>query len=176
VSDAYWPEQFGTRSYVNVVADYRRATISCSAQAYNDAGPNATVVTELCISTDYNSTEMIDNEISSNHDFTRQFDTCDNLDELEKHLINKRKKLARNHWSYPIAPSTKPINDHYPEPLTVPSAVVGAKISTQVLKPGACRSANCSVLDHEMYHLLPKVKDDIYIQSHKGLSQNLHTI
>jgi hypothetical protein len=89
-----WSQQFRAGSDVDVVPYGRGPGFSHSAQSNHHAIANAAVVSELGIATDYDSTEVVDDKISTNLGFARQFYACNDLNEFESNFVEKRKYFS----------------------------------------------------------------------------------
>src|SRR3984957_12795336 len=91
-----WSQQFRAGSDVDVVPNDRGAGFSHPAQSNHHAIANAAVVSELGIATDYNSTKVVDDKISTNLGFARQFYARNDLNEFESNFVDKRKEFSED--------------------------------------------------------------------------------
>ncbi len=79
---------------------------------------------------------MVDDEVAADHHFARQFDTRDDLHELEQHLVDQREEFAQQCRAHGVAPAAEAIHQQYPKALRAPISAMGAQVGTNILEHG----------------------------------------
>ena len=134
VADCDRPQQFCTRSDIDIIPDRWSQFFFDPAQADRDAISNPAIVTERCVPAHNNAAKMIDHKITADRGLARKFDAGDDLDKLEKNFINEREKLPNDDRSHTIPPPAKPIHQHDPKSLRAPIAIICAKVASDILQ------------------------------------------
>ncbi|MCY1179520.1 hypothetical protein D9M73_199250 [compost metagenome] len=80
---------------------------------------------------------MVDDEVAPDHHLARQFDTGDDLDEFEQHLVDERAQFAQQCRAQRIAPAAKAVHQQYPEALGAPVPAMGTQVGANILEHGS---------------------------------------
>lgn len=119
---------------VDVVADYRSAGFIDSPQPHDYAVADSAIVAKFGVAAHDNSAEMVNDKISTDVDFTWNFDSRNDLNELEPDPIYEREQLSEDQRPHRVAPTAKSVNHECPEALGAPVATVSPQILSDIFK------------------------------------------
>jgi hypothetical protein len=128
------PKNLGSRANIGAVADDRGSTLACVAEPYRHSIADNTIISEDRVSTDDDSSEVIDPEAPSDFRFTGKFNPGQDLREKPEEFIKKGEWQPQCSIPNPVSPMAEAVHDHDPEPLTNQLSFVGAPILTDILE------------------------------------------
>jgi hypothetical protein len=80
-------KHFGSRTYIDIVANMRRSWFIQILESNHDAISNSAIIAKTGISAHYNSAKVVNYEFFTDFGLAGQFDTGNNLDEFIKYLV-----------------------------------------------------------------------------------------
>jgi hypothetical protein len=128
------PQDLRSGADIRAIADNRRSALTRVTKPHGDSISDHAIIPEYRVSTYDNAAKVINAKAPAKLRFTRKFDARKDLHQQLKHFVRERKWKPKRPTPNPVTPITEPVDDHDPETLTSPLAIVGAPILADVLE------------------------------------------
>ena len=89
IANCHATQYFSPGTNIDTIAYNRCTRVPYPSQSNHNAVPNPAIVTKLDITTDHNSTKMINHKVTAYFDFTGKLNSCQDLHQFVKEFINQ---------------------------------------------------------------------------------------
>ena len=77
---------------------------------------------------------MVDDKVGPYGGLAGQFDARENLHDLEQEFIDQGERLAQQGLPDRVTPTTKPVHQQDPKPLSGPVSIMGLEVATYIFE------------------------------------------